>query len=124
MIAGPGGDYYCDANHVNDNWQVIAIFVLKCNIVHMGRCPEYDTRNADIIIVEIITFMIIIANNRCPEYDTWEGNRETVNVQLHTCDYVVTYCIFFCFLLQIPQVLGPYWEPNIAPVIVIVTLLL
>merc|ERR1712180_261276 len=37
-------DYYCDANHVNDNW--------------------------------------------CPEYDTWEGNRETVNVQLHTCDYV------------------------------------
>merc|ERR1712227_1046895 len=45
VIAGPGGDYYCDANHVNDNW--------------------------------------------CPEYDTWEGNRETVNVQLHTCDYVV-----------------------------------
>jgi len=44
VIAGPGGDYYCDANHVNDNW--------------------------------------------CPEYDTWEGNRETVNVQLHTCDYV------------------------------------
>ena len=27
---------------------------------------------------------------RCPEYDTWEGNRETVNVQLHTCDYVVS----------------------------------
>merc|ERR1712018_689119 len=26
VIAGPGGDYYCDANHVNDNW-----------------CPEYDT---------------------------------------------------------------------------------
>merc|ERR1712107_765274 len=44
VIAGPGGDYYCDANHVNDNW--------------------------------------------CPEYDTWEGNIETVNVQLHTCDYV------------------------------------
>merc|ERR1712130_432052 len=44
VIAGPGGDYCCDANHVNDNW--------------------------------------------CPEYDTWEGNRETVNVQLHTCDYV------------------------------------
>ena len=20
VIAGPGGDYYCDANHVNDNW--------------------------------------------------------------------------------------------------------
>jgi len=42
--AGPGGDYYCDANFVNQNW--------------------------------------------CPEYDTFEGNRETMNVQLHTCDYV------------------------------------
>merc|ERR1712088_1287922 len=27
-------------------------------------------------------------DNWCPEYDTWEGNRESVNVQLHTCDYV------------------------------------
>merc|ERR1712107_551862 len=25
-VPGPGGDYYCDANFVNDNW-----------------CPEYDT---------------------------------------------------------------------------------
>ena len=24
VIAGPGGDYYCDANHVNDNWWAIA----------------------------------------------------------------------------------------------------
>merc|ERR1719466_74051 len=42
--AGPGGDYYCDANFVNQNW--------------------------------------------CPEYDTYEGNAETTNVALHTCDYV------------------------------------
>jgi len=42
--AGPGGDWYCDANFVNQNW--------------------------------------------CPEYDTFEGNRETMNVALHTCDYV------------------------------------
>jgi len=41
---GPGGDWYCDANFVNNNW--------------------------------------------CPEYDTFEGNRETMNVALHTCDYV------------------------------------
>ena len=25
---------------------------------------------------------------RCPEYDTYEGNAETTNVALHTCDYV------------------------------------
>ena len=31
---------------------------------------------------------------RCPEYDTWEGNRETVNVQLHTCDYVLSGTFF------------------------------
>jgi len=42
--AGPGGDWYCDANHVNDNW--------------------------------------------CPEFDTFEGNKETMNIALHTCDYV------------------------------------
>jgi len=42
--AGPGGDWYCDANFVNDNW--------------------------------------------CPEYDTFEGNAETMNVAIHTCDYV------------------------------------
>jgi len=43
-VPGPGGDYYCDANFVNQNW--------------------------------------------CPEYDTYEGNAETTNVALHTCDYV------------------------------------
>ena len=31
VIAGPGGDYYCDANHVNDNWSVITIIILECN---------------------------------------------------------------------------------------------
>merc|ERR1711970_1401361 len=29
-----------------------------------------------------------VNENWCPEYDTFEGNRETMNVQLHTCDYV------------------------------------
>ena len=35
VIAGPGGDYYCDANHVNDNWSVIKIItLLRSNIMH------------------------------------------------------------------------------------------
>jgi len=29
-----------------------------------------------------------VGGNWCPEYDTFEGNKETMNVQLHTCDYV------------------------------------
>merc|ERR1719500_1518915 len=29
-----------------------------------------------------------VNQNWCPEYDTYEGNAETTNVALHTCDYV------------------------------------
>jgi hypothetical protein len=35
---------------------------------------------------------------RCPEFDTFEGNKETMNVALHTCDYVVSTALHFTAL--------------------------
>jgi len=37
-----------------------------------------------------------VNGNWCPEYDTFEGNRETMNVQLHTCDYVAPHFYPHC----------------------------
>ena len=64
-MVGPGGDYYCDANFVNDNWWAQ---ILKKKWMN-----------------ELLTKLMM---KRCPEYDTYEGNAETTNVALHTCDYV------------------------------------
>ena len=35
-----------------------------------------------------VMMKVMMMLKRCPEYDTYEGNAETTNVALHTCDYV------------------------------------
>ena len=35
-----------------------------------------------------VVMKVMMIMKRCPEYDTYEGNAETTNVALHTCDYV------------------------------------
>ena len=76
------------------------------------REPQYEkdlsgTQSCPFFVDDKTWAMKISMMWRCPEYDTWEGNRETVNVQLHTCDYVVSFCIFW-------GVLGNAISPTLA----------
>ena len=44
-MVGPGGDYYCDANFVNDNWWVQRVkrkqFRVNLDTLALKRCPVY-----------------------------------------------------------------------------------
>ena len=50
-MLGPGGDYYCDANFVNDNWWVQRVkkkwFSVNLTILVLKRCPVYGKCSDD-----------------------------------------------------------------------------
>ena len=50
-MEGPGGDYYCDANFVNDNWWVQRVkrkcFSVNLTMLVLKRCPVYGKCNDD-----------------------------------------------------------------------------
>ena len=64
-----------------------------------GECKEWRENNSEWIwlrwrwkgvlyMANAVVMKVMMMLKRCPEYDTYEGNAETTNVALHTCDYV------------------------------------